>query len=153
MKLTDNDLRAIGEIVAERYFKENGWKYVNLRRDISRIYRGYEDIVDQYNNYSYMSKDWYVENSADKRWHMCNRWQEIKDLVDFLQAYGEHFDFMVTTGKGKSLCIIAREEIDDRVKDAISNARSLGYGVYVFGVDVPAEIEFNVAQVTGGTRN
>lgn len=151
MRLTDGDLRAIGEIVAERYFRENNWRYVNLRRHASRIYRSYEDIADQYKNCEYMTRDWYVENSADREWHMCTTWQELRELVDFLRAHGQYFDFMFMKNNTRNLCIIARDDMED-TRDSISKARALGYGVYVVEIDIPAEIEFNVLHATGGTK-
>ena len=37
MRLEDEDKQAIFEIAAARYFTTQNWKWVNLRKDVSRI--------------------------------------------------------------------------------------------------------------------
>ncbi|PQV43811.1 hypothetical protein [Methanohalophilus euhalobius] len=149
MKLDSKDKKEIADILAGKYFSQNEWKWVNLAKDMPRIQKAYEEIKDQYDSYPYMSKDWYVENSSTKSLHMCSRWDELRDMVDFLNAYVEQFDFLVGANH-KMLCISSTEELSDRQKTAISEARKLRYTVFVFIARVPDEMEFELSQVGGG---
>ncbi len=88
MRLEDEDKQAIFEIVAARYFTTQSWKWVNLRKDINKILKAYDELNEQYASYSYVSKDWYVENMGSKNIHMCNTWDELKNLVAFLNTHG-----------------------------------------------------------------
>jgi hypothetical protein len=116
---------------------------------MARIQKAYEEIKEQYDSYPYMSKDWYVENSSTKSLHMCSRWDELRDMVDFLNAYAEQFDFLVGANR-KMLCISSTEELSDRQKTAISQARKLRYTVFVFTARVPDDMEFELSQIGGG---
>ncbi|WP_292468237.1 hypothetical protein [Methanolobus sp.] len=137
-------------IVASRYFSEQGWKWIDLNSDISKIYKAREDLRDQYSEYPYMSRDWYVSNSATKSIHMCENWNELSELVEFLNAYGQYFDFLVKDTK-KSLCIASTDGcLTSDEKNAISNARRSRYNVFVFRVDVPDSIDFELMQIGGG---
>lgn len=149
MKLDSKDKKEIADILAGKYFSQNEWKWVNLAKDMPRIQKAYEEIKDQYDSYPYMSKDWYVENSSTKSLHMCSRWDELRDMVDFLNAYVEQFDFLVGANH-KMLCISSTEGLSDRQKTAISEARKLRYTVFVFIARVPDEMEFELSQVGGG---
>ncbi|KXS46341.1 MAG: hypothetical protein AWU58_643 [Methanohalophilus sp. T328-1] len=149
MKLDSKDKKEIADILAGKYFSQNEWKWVNLAKDMPRIQKAYEEIKDQYDSYPYMSKDWYVENSSTKSLHMCSRWDELRDMVDFLNAYVEQFDFLVGANH-KMLCISSTEELSDRQKTAISEARKLRYTVFVFIARVPDEMEFELSQIGGG---
>jgi len=149
MKLDSKDKKEIADILAGKYFSQNEWKWVNLAKDMPRIQKAYEEIKEQYDSYPYMSKDWYVENSSTKSLHMCSRWDELRDMVDFLNAYVEQFDFLVGANH-KMLCISSTEELSDRQKTAISEARKLRYTVFVFIARVPDEMEFELSQIGGG---
>jgi len=149
MKLDSKDKKEIADILAGKYFSQNEWKWVNLAKDMPRIQKAYEEIKDQYDSYPYMSKDWYVENSSTKSLHMCSRWDELRDMVDFLNAYVEQFDFLVGANH-KMLCISSTEELSDRQKTAISEARKLRYTVFVFIARVPDDMEFELSQIGGG---
>ena len=97
-----------------------------------------------------MSRDWYVGNSANKNIHMCETWDELKGLADFIRDYGEQFDFLVKDGR-KSFCIASLDgDISPEQKNAISAARRSRYNVFIFRVDVPQEIDFELMQVGGG---
>ncbi|MDY6965986.1 MAG: hypothetical protein SVM80_08475 [Halobacteriota archaeon] len=153
MKLEREELDAIGEIVATRYFFNQGWDFTNLR-DAEKIYSTLEDLEEQYNRYPYMSRDWYVANSANKRIHMCERWDELEGLVKFLKMFKSHFDFILKTDGNLSLCVITTkdEEFGTELKEAIAAARKSNYSVYVFSVEIPNEIEFELLQVTGAYK-
>jgi len=150
MKLEQEDKEAIIEIVAARYFSKQNWRWISLKRDIARIFKAYDELNQQYIEYPYMSRDWYVQNSATKSIHMCEKWDELKELVDFLNAYAQYFDFIVKNNR-KSFCIASENrELTTEQKDAISAARKLRCNVFVFTADVPNDIEFELAQVGGG---
>jgi hypothetical protein len=137
-------------VAAARYFTQQGWKWIDLNSNASAIFDTLNDIRDQYDSYPYMNKDWYVSNSANKSVHMCEKWDELKGLADFLQAYGEQFDFLVMDGK-KSVCIASLDgTVTEAQKKAISAARMERYNVFIFRVDVPAEIDFELMQIGGG---
>lgn len=149
MKLDAKDKKEIADILAGKYFSQNKWKWVNLAKDMPKIQKAYEEIQEQYDSYPYMSKDWYVENSSTKSLHMCSRWDELRDMVDFLNAYVEQFDFLVGANR-KMLCISSIEELSDRQKTAISEARKLRYTVFVFTAKVPDDMEFELSQIGDG---
>ncbi len=150
MELDEKDKNAIVEIVASKYFSKQDWKWISLKKGVDRIYRAFEDLEDQYNKYPYMSRDWYVENSSTKNIHMCTKWNELKDLVDFLMANSQYFDFLVYDNK-KMLCITTTSDIlSVEQKNAISLARQLRYNVFVFRATIPEHIEFELSQIGGG---
>ncbi|TQD23557.1 hypothetical protein [Methanolobus vulcani] len=150
MKLDQKDKDRIVSIVASRYFSEQGWKWIDLNADISKIHKAHDDLRDQYAAYPYMSRDWYVSNSATKSTHMCENWEELSELVEFLNAYGHYFDFLVKDSR-KSLCIASTDgNLSHEEKTAISAARRSRYNVFVFRVDVPEDIDFELMQIGGG---
>lgn len=150
MNLEQKDKDRIVSIVASRYFSEQGWKWIDLNSEVSRIHKAYEELRDQYAAYPYMSRDWYVSNSATKSVHMCENWDELSELVDFLNSFGQYFDFLVKDGK-KALCIASSDGcVTSEQKNAIAQARSSKYNVFVFRVDVPEQIEFELMQIGGG---
>lgn len=150
MKLDQKDKSRIVSIVASRYFSEQGWKWIDLNTEVTKIHNAYDDLKDQYAAYPYMSKDWYVSNSATKSTHMCENWEELSELVEFLDAYGQYFDFLVKNSK-KSLCITSTDgQLNPEQKTAIAAARRSRYNVFVFRVDVPDDIDFELMQVGGG---
>ncbi|MDG6243736.1 MAG: hypothetical protein QCH31_04990 [Methanolobus sp.] len=150
MKLEPKDKDKIVSIVASRYFSDQGWRCIDLNNEFSRILRAYDELRDQYDAYPYMSRDWYVSNSATKSVHMCENWTELSELVEFLNAYGQHFDFLVKDTK-KSLCIASTDGyLTSEQKTAISAARRSRYNVFVFRVDVPDNIDFELMNIGGG---
>src|SRR5674536_130556 len=76
MRLENEDKQAIFEVAAARYFTTQNWKWVNLRKDVSKILKAYDELNEQYASYSYVSRDWYVENMGTKNLHMCSTWDE-----------------------------------------------------------------------------
>jgi hypothetical protein len=150
MKLEPKDKDRIVSIVASRYFSDQGWRWIDLNNEVSKIHKAYDELRDQYAAYPYMSRDWYVSNSATKSVHMCDNWNELSELVEFLNAFGQHFDFLVKDTK-KSLCIASTDGyLTSEQKTAISAARRSRYNVFVFRVDVPDEIDFELMQIGGG---
>ncbi|MBN2110229.1 MAG: hypothetical protein JW705_03970 [Methanosarcinaceae archaeon] len=150
MELEKQDMEKIIAIVAARYFTQQGWKWVDLREDISALRKAYDELKEQYDAYPYMSHDWYVSNSATRNIHMCEKWEELKELIRFLEDYGEYFDFLVRDTK-RSFCITSTDgQLGPEVKNAISEARRLRYNVFVFKVDVPQSIGFELLQLGGG---
>lgn len=150
MKLEKQDMDKIVVIVASRYFSQQGWKWVDIRCDTTAISKARDELKEQYDNYPYMSRDWYVSNSATKHIHMCEKWEELEELMGFLRDFGQYFDFLVNNGK-KSFCIANADGIlSPEEKNAVAAARKLRYNVFVFKVDVPDSIEFELMQIGGG---
>ena len=151
MKLEHEDQAAIIEIVAARHFSNKKWNWISLKNNAGKIYKAFEELGEQYNEYPYMSRDWYVENSATKSIHMCEKWDEFKELIEFLDAYAQYFDFMVKNSDQKSFCIISEnKELTGEQKNAIRHARGLRCNTFVFAASVPSEIGFELSQVGGG---
>lgn len=151
MELEHEDKAAIIEIVAARYFSSQKWNWISLKNDAGKIRRAFEELGEQYDEYPYMSRDWYVENSATKNVHMCEKWDELKELMEFLDTYAQHFDFMVKGSDRKSFCIVSEgKELTDEQKNAIRNARGLRCNTFVFTASVPDDIGFELSQVGGG---
>ena len=144
MRLEQDDCTAIGEIVAGRYFKKSGWKYTNLR-DIRKIFRAYNELEDQYNAYPYMSRDWYVSNSVDKDTYIAKTWKELKRLVDFLNEYGDRqlYSFIVASDDRIALCKVATSD-GKASREAVDIAKEHGYMLYLFKVEVPNNIEYDI---------
>jgi flavoprotein len=150
MKLEKQDMDKVVVIVAARYFSQQGWKWVDVRNETSAIYKAYDELKEQYDKYPYMSRDWYVSNSATRNIHMCEKWDELAELMGFLRDYGQYFDFLVKNER-KSFCIASTDGIlDSEEKNAVAAARKLRYNVFVFRVDVPQDIGFELMQIGGG---
>ena len=147
MRLENDDKQAIFEIVAARYFTMQSWKWVNLRKDANKILKAYDELNEQYASYSYVSRDWYVENMGSKNIHMCNSWEELKNLVAFLNTHGTAFNFLINT---KSFCIVSdSRDLTEAQASAIKEVQRLGYNTFIFLATVPDEIEFQLLQVRG----
>jgi hypothetical protein len=71
MHLQAEDVEKIGHILARRYFTEQGWKYTDLKLSGKKIIESVDIINEQYAKYPYLSRDWYVENSAEKNIHLA----------------------------------------------------------------------------------
>lgn len=150
MKIEPEDKQAIFEIVAARYFTTQNWKWLNLRKDVNKIFKAYDELNEQYASYSYVSKDWYVENMGSKNIHMCSTWDELKNLVAFLNTHASIFNFLVHTGNRKSFCIVSdSKDLNETQANAIKEVQKLGYNTFVFLATVPEEIEFQLLQVRG----
>ena len=151
MELEHEDKAAIIEIVAARHFSSKKWNWISLNSNAGKIRRAFEELGEQYDEYPYMSRDWYVENSATKSVHMCEKWDELKELMEFLDIHAQHFDFMVKNGDQKSFCIVSDgKELTDEQKNAIRHARGLRCNTFVFTASVPDDIGFELSQVGGG---
>ncbi len=151
MELGHEDKAAIIEIVAARYFSSQKWNWISLKSDVDKIYAAFEELDKQYDEYPYMSRDWYVENSAKKSIHMCEKWDELKELVEFLHAHAHLFDFLVKSNDKRSFCIVSEsKELTDQQKNAIHHARKLRCNTFVFTASIPDNIGFELSQIGGG---
>ncbi|MGP8319704.1 MAG: hypothetical protein ACT6FD_02790 [Methanosarcinaceae archaeon] len=151
MELEYEDKAAIVKIVAARYFSSQKWNWISLKSDVGKIYAAFEELDRQYDEYPYMSRDWYVVNSAKKSVHMCEKWDELKELVEFLHAHAQIFDFLVKSNDQRSFCIISEsKELTDQQKNAIYNARQLRCNTFVFMASIPDDIGFELSQIGGG---
>lgn len=150
MKIEPEDKQAIVEIVAGRYFTTQNWKWLNLRKDLNKILKAYDELNEQYASYSYVSRDWYVENMGSRNIHMCSTWEELKNLVTFLNTHADIFNFLVHTGTRKSFCIVSgSKELNETQAKAIKEVQKLGYNTFIFLATLPEEIEFQLLQVRG----
>lgn len=150
MKIEPEDKHAIFEIVAARYFSKQNWKWLNLKKDVNKIFKAYDELNEQYASYSYVSKDWYVENMASRNIHMCNTWEELKNLVIFLNTNANVFNFLINTGNRKSFCILNdSKELNETQVKAIREAQKLRYTTFVFLASFPEEIEFQLLRIKG----
>ena len=149
MRLEQEDLNAIGEIVVSRYFKKGGLKFTSLR-DSRRIFKAYNDVDEQYKAYPHMSRDWYVSNSVDKDAYIASTWKELKKLVDFLNDLSDNtlYNFVVRADNELALAKVEtqRSEVS---KEAAAIARRHDYKLYLFTVKVPSNLEYDVDVVNG----
>jgi hypothetical protein len=152
MYLLAEDIEQIGHILAQRYFAEKGWKFTDLRLSASKIIGAVEVVNEQYSKYPYMSRDWYVENSAEKSLHLSNRWDKLTVLASLLQTCSDMFDFLLKINDQMSLCIIKtlQEHLNNRQQNAIAEARKSGFNVYIFRAGVPESPDFELEEVIGG---
>lgn len=148
MILKQQDKDDIVAIVAARYFSENNWKWLNLRKDLPLFFKAFEEIKEQYAKYPYMSRDWYVENSATKSIHMSNNWDELQYLADFLNDNHQNLNFMVKVSDGKKIFCIASNNgnLTHEQENTITLAKRINYDVIVFSVSIPDSIEFDIIQ-------
>ena len=51
MRLENEDKQAIFEIVAARYFTMQNWKCVNLKKDLNKITKAFDELNEQYASY------------------------------------------------------------------------------------------------------
>ena len=143
MRLEQEDLNAIGEIVVSRYFKKGGLNYISLR-DPRKIFKAYNEVDEQYNAYPQMSRDWYVSNSIDKDAYIARTWKELKKLVDFLNDLNDKtlYNFVVRADNELALAKVETQHADSKEAAAIS--RRHGYKLFVFTVKVPSNLEYDV---------
>lgn len=152
MNLLAEDIEQIGHILAQRYFTEQGWKFTDLRLSGNKIIGAVEVVNEQYSKYPYMSRDWYVENSADKSFHLSNRWDKLTVLASLLQTCPDMFDFLLKINDQRSLCIVKtlQSDLNKQQKNAIADARKSGFNVYIFRASVPESPDFELEEVVGG---
>jgi hypothetical protein len=144
MRLEQEDLNAIGEIVVSRYFKKGGFRYINLG-DPRRIFKAYNDVDEQYKAYPNMSRDWYVSNTVEKEAYIARTWKELKKLVDFLNDLSDKklYNFVVRANNELALAKVETER-SEASKKAIATAKRHGYKLYLFTVKVPHNLEYDV---------
>ncbi|MEI7826656.1 MAG: hypothetical protein WCI87_02520 [Euryarchaeota archaeon] len=149
MRLEQEDLNAIGEIVVSRYFRKGGFQYITLS-DPKRILKAYHDIDEQYKAYPHMSRDWYVSNSLEKDAYIARTWKELKKLVDFLNGLSDKklYNFVV---RANNELVLAKVEIErsEGSKEAIAIARRHDYKLYLFTVKVPRNLEYDLDILNG----
>jgi hypothetical protein len=152
MHLLAEDIEQIGHVLAQRYFSEQGWKFTDLKLSGSKITGAVEVVNEQYSKYPYMSRDWYVENSADKSFHLSNRWDELTVLSSMLQTCPNMFDFLLRINNKNSLCIVKtlQSNLNKKQQNAIADARKSGFNVYIFKASVPESPDFELEEVVGG---
>jgi len=152
MNLQAGDIEQIGHILAQRYFIEQGWKFTDLRLSGNKIIGAVEVVNEQYSKYPYMSRDWYVENSAEKSFHLSNRWDKLTVLASLLQTCPDMFDFLLKINEQRSLCIVKtlQSDLDSQQQNAITDARRSGFNVYIFRAGVPESLDFELDEVVGG---
>lgn len=152
MYLLAEDIEKIGHILAQRYFTEQGWRYTDLALSGKKIIESIDTINEQYTKYPYLSRDWYVDNLADKSIHMATRWDDLHVLGNLLQNSPDQFDFLITMEAQRSLCIVKtlRSELNSQQQKAIENARKAGFNVYIFTAEVPDSMDFKLEEVIGG---
>lgn len=150
MQLLPEDIEKIGHIVACRYFAIQGWNYTDLKVSGKHILESIDTVNEQYDSYPYLSRDWYVENSAGKSIHMASRWDDLKNLGYLLRNVPDQFDFLLRFNSWKSLCLVLQIAPDSQQKYAIAEARKLGFNVYIFRTDVPDTMHFELKEVVGG---
>ncbi|MGA3358927.1 MAG: hypothetical protein ABSC87_01800 [Halobacteriota archaeon] len=149
MRLEQEDINAIGEIVVSRYFKKGGFQYISLS-DPRRIVKAYNDVDEQYKEYPQMSRDWYVSNSVEKDAYIARTWKELKKLVDFLNGLSDKklYNFVVRANDELVLAKVETER-SEVSKDAIAIARRNDYKLYLFTVKVPSNLEYDVDVLNG----
>ncbi|WNY25049.1 hypothetical protein [Methanolapillus millepedarum] len=148
MKLNQQDKIKIFAVLAEKYFNENGWKYYKVADNVEKIQKICDDINRQHAAYPSITRDWYVQNGGAKGIHLCDTWDELKTVCDFLKIGAVWFDFFVDTGEIKAFCILsATKELAPERIDIILKAQAAGIRTLVFLADVPNEIDANVLQI------
>jgi hypothetical protein len=152
MHLLAQDIEHIGHILARRYFIEQGWIFTDLKQSGARIIEAFETVNEQYFNYPYMSRDWYVENSAQKSILPTTRWEHLDVLVHFLQTWPDLFDFFLKINAQRSLCIVKvlQFDLNKEQEKAIEDARKARFNVYIFKAHVPDHMDFELEEVIGG---
>ena len=149
MRLEQEDINAIGEIVVSRYFKKGGFQYISLS-DPKRIIKAYNEVDEQYKEYPQMSRDWYVSNSVEKDAYIARTWKELKKLVDFLNGLSDKklYNFVVRANDELVLAKVETER-SEVSKEAVAIARRNDYKLYLFTVKVPSNLEYDVDVLNG----
>ncbi|MCL2141675.1 MAG: hypothetical protein FWH46_02185 [Methanimicrococcus sp.] len=148
MKLDNQDKKRIFEILAEKYFRENQWKYFSISKDAEKVQKYSDEINRQHAAYPSITRDWYIQNSGSRSIHLCDSWEELKIILGFLKIGEKYFDYFVDTGELKAFCVLsATKELEPDRIDMILNAQEAGIKTLVFLSDVPDEIEAHVLQI------
>jgi hypothetical protein len=148
MKLDNQDKMRIFEILAEKYFRENQWKFFSISRDAEKVQKSAEEINRQHAAYPSITRDWYIQNGGSRGVHLCNTWDELKLVVGFLKIGGKYFDYFVDTGELKAFCVLsATKELEPDRIDMILKAQEAGIETLVFLSNVPDEIDARILQI------
>ncbi len=152
MQLLAEDINDVGHILARRFFTEQGWRFTDLALSGKKIAESLENVNESYKQYSDMSKDWYVANSAEKNIHMTTSWNKLVELDNLLQTWSGQFDFLLKTNTNVSLCMVKsiQSDLDNEQQRAIADARKARFNVYIFKTDIPDEMDFELVEVVGG---
>ena len=150
MQLLEEDIKNIGHIVACRYFAAQDWNYTDLKLSGKKILESIDTVNEQYDKYPYLSRDWYVENSAEKSIHLATRWDDLNILGNLLRIVPDQFDFLLKFNSQKSLCLVLQTELNSQQKSSIAEARKLGFNVYIFRTYVPDNMDFELEEIVGG---
>ncbi len=154
MQLLAEDINDVGHILARRFFTEQGWRFTDLALSGKKIAESLENVNESYKQYSDMSKDWYVANSAEKNIHMTTSWNKLGELNNLLQTWSGQFDFLLKTNTNTnvSLCMVKsiQSDLNNDQQRAISDARKARFNVYIFKTDIPDEMDFELVEVVGG---
>lgn len=154
MKIKSENVKKILKVYAEQYFNDNEWKFFSVERDFDKVTNLSEDINRQYLSYPSISRDWYVQNSGGKSTHLCDTWDELKKIVDFLKENKKYFDYYVVNEndeineKFKAFFVIcpSKDLPSDQI-DAILKAQALNIQTMAFISQIPSETETNVLQI------
>ena len=148
MKLDNQDKMRIFEILAEKYFRENQWKYYSVSRDSEKIHNFAEEINRQHAAYPSITRDWYIQNSGSRNIYLCDSWEELKTVIGFLKVGKKYFDYFVDTGELKAFCVLsATKELEPDRIEMILKAQEAGIKTLVFLSNVPDEIEAHILQI------
>ena len=152
MQLLAEDINDVGHILARRFFTEQGWRFTDLALSGKKIAESLENVNEAYKQYSEMSKDWYVANSAEKNIHMTTTWNKLGELNNLLQTWSGQFDFLLKTNTNVSLCMVKsiQSDLNNDQQLAIADARKAKFNVYIFKTDIPDEMDFELVEVVGG---
>ncbi len=152
MQLLAEDINDVGHILARRFFTEQGWRFTDLALSGKKIAESLENVNESYKQYSDMSKDWYVANSAEKNIHMTTSWNKLGELNNLLQTWSGQFDFLLKTNTNVSLCMVKsiQSDLNNDQQRAIADARKARFNVYIFKTDIPGEMDFELVEVVGG---
>lgn len=152
MQLSTEDIKDVGQILARRFFTEQGWKFTDLTLSGKKIGESMANVIDSYKKYPDMSKDWYVANSAEKNIHMTTSWNTLCELNSLIDAWPGQFDFLLKTNTTVSLCMVKSfgSDLNYEQQRAITDARKARFNVYIFRTNIPDEMDFELAEVVGG---
>ena len=154
MQLLAEDINDVGHILARRFFTDQGWRFTDLALSGKKIAESLENVNESYKQYSDMSKDWYVANSAEKNIHMTTSWNKLGELNNLLQTWSGQFDFLLKTNTNTnvSLCMVKsiQSDLNNDQQRAIADARKAKFNVYIFKTDIPDEMDFELVEVVGG---
>jgi len=142
----DEDIRKrISIFAGEAFLKAQGYEYTNLYEQADRIKKSLHWIEKQYDMYPYLSRDWYVENSSEKKLHFCRKYKDLKNLVEFLMLYPGEFDFLINSEK-LTLCKVVSDKGEART-EGVNAAGKYGYDVMFLRVDIPEKFEVETVEV------